>query len=54
MCKQYQGRTLLPQPSTDLSDYRVNISSYSFQVASLDYARHLLIKLDNDTAQIRL
>ena len=51
ICKRYQGRPLLPSPSPDLPDYRVNISSHSFQVVALDYAGPLLIKTEKDTAQ---
>ena len=51
ICKRYQGRPLLPSPSPDLPDYRVNISSHSFQVVGLDYAGPLLIKTEKDTAQ---
>ena len=49
--KRYQGRSLLPSPSPDLPDYRLNISSHSFQEVGLDYAGPLLIITEKDTAQ---
>ena len=44
VCKRYQARPVLPPPSPDLQDFRINISSYSFQFVGLDFAAPLLVK----------
>ena len=50
ICKWYQARPVLPPPSPDLPDFRINISSYSFQFVGLDFAGPLLIKSGKDNA----
>ena len=50
ICKRYQARPVLPPPSPDLPDFRINISSYSFQFVGLDFAGPLLIKSGKDNA----
>ena len=44
ICKKISGRTMLPPPSPNLPDYRVNVSMFSFQAVALDFAEPLYIK----------
>ena len=44
ICKKICGRTMLPPPTPDLPDYRVNVSMFSFQAVGLDFAGPLYIK----------
>ena len=50
ICKRYQARPVLPLPSPGLPDFRINISSYSFQSVGLDFAGPLLIESGKDNA----
>ena len=50
ICKRYQARPVLPPSSTDLTDFRIYISSCSFQFVELEFAGTLLIKSGKDDA----
>lgn len=46
-CKRFQGRTLLPPPSPDLPDFRVDHMISAFQATGLDFAGPLIVKRDD-------
>ena len=44
VCKRYHARPVLLPLSLDITDFRINISSYSFLFVGLDFAGFLLVK----------
>ena len=44
ICKKICVRSMLPPPTLDLPDYRVNVFMFSFQAVGLDFAGPLYVK----------